>query len=359
MASSPLQKETIDIHIELTLQWLSKSISATNGKGSAGYYHIWKGWSEGYPETTGYLIESLFDAYHLTKLEALKLTAINCANWLCTLQLPSGAFPGGVGGKLPPLIFDTGMVLFGLRRAWEETLDSRYLDALNRAMIWLETQMDKDGVWRNHAYVQGFVPSYYTMVVWAMLKANNHLNIGGLNEMLTLTLDNISGKMTTDVAIQDWGFRPIESAFTHTIAYTLQGMLEAGWLLKKKDDVVQVRNIAEKILTIRQEKGKLAGSYDVQWRGDYSFGCLTGQAQLSVLYFRLFQLFKEDEFLNEAQFLLWQMMRFQCTTKIEGWLGGIPGSAPIWGKYQRFRFPNWGAKFFLDALLESRQYAQI
>jgi hypothetical protein len=31
--------------------------------------------------------------------------------------------------------------------------------------------------------------------------------------------------------------------------------------------------------------------------------------------------------------------------------GSIAGSAPIWGAYSRFEFPNWAAKFFADALM--------
>ncbi len=31
--------------------------------------------------------------------------------------------------------------------------------------------------------------------------------------------------------------------------------------------------------------------------------------------------------------------------------GAIAGSAPIWGGYSRFEFPNWAAKFFADALI--------
>ena len=33
--------------------------------------------------------------------------------------------------------------------------------------------------------------------------------------------------------------------------------------------------------------------------------------------------------------------------------GGIKGSHPIWGGYDPFRYPNWAAKFFVDALLAS------
>jgi hypothetical protein len=31
--------------------------------------------------------------------------------------------------------------------------------------------------------------------------------------------------------------------------------------------------------------------------------------------------------------------------------GAIAGSAPIWGRYSMFEYPNWAAKFFADALM--------
>jgi hypothetical protein len=39
--------------------------------------------------------------------------------------------------------------------------------------------------------------------------------------------------------------------------------------------------------------------------------------------------------------------------------GGIAGSAPIWGAYSRFEFPNWAAKFFADALMMARTRSPI
>jgi len=31
--------------------------------------------------------------------------------------------------------------------------------------------------------------------------------------------------------------------------------------------------------------------------------------------------------------------------------GAIKGSQPIWGRYAPFSFPNWPAKFFVDAMV--------
>jgi hypothetical protein len=32
-------------------------------------------------------------------------------------------------------------------------------------------------------------------------------------------------------------------------------------------------------------------------------------------------------------------------------LGALPGSYPVWGRYEPFGFPNWATKFFADSLL--------
>lgn len=35
--------------------------------------------------------------------------------------------------------------------------------------------------------------------------------------------------------------------------------------------------------------------------------------------------------------------------------GGILGSYPIYGSYMTYRYPNWAAKYFIDALLLESQ----
>lgn len=348
---SPLDLTLLELHATHSAKWLVSSMEATGNQGSAAYFHIFKGWSEAYPETTGYLIETLFNAALQLDLPHLKTLAIHCADWLCDIQLPSGAFPGGVGGTLQPIVFDTGMIVFGLNRTWRETGHKKYCQALENAVAWLEDQMEEDGAWLRYAFVQGHVPAYHSMVVWAMLEANKTLKNEALQKKLKIALGFIMQKATPELSFRDWNFRPGEPAFTHTIAYVLQGLLEAGLLLKNQQAIAQVKAVARKLISLRKENSKLAGSYDEHWRGNFRFGCLVGQAQLSLLFFRLYELSSEPEFLREAQLLLWQLLRFQSPIKLYGWFGGLPGSSPIWGKYQPWRFPNWSVKYFLDACL--------
>ena len=98
------------------LTWLRRSIEVTGGQGSS---HSWSplfGWQKAYPETTGYLIETLLDYAELKQDDSLRELSLQCANWLVSTQLPSGAFPGLLAGSKEPSVFNTAMILFGLAR---------------------------------------------------------------------------------------------------------------------------------------------------------------------------------------------------------------------------------------------------
>jgi hypothetical protein len=43
-----------------------------------------------------------------------------------------------------------------------------------------------------------------------------------------------------------------------------------------------------------------------------------------------------------------QQRRIRLSVNVRG---ALPGSYPIWGKYEPFAFPNWATKFFADALM--------
>ena len=48
-------------------QWLLKSFEVTGDGGSSAYYALGSGWQSSYPETTGYLIPTLYDYYDRTQ----------------------------------------------------------------------------------------------------------------------------------------------------------------------------------------------------------------------------------------------------------------------------------------------------
>jgi hypothetical protein len=79
---------------------------------------------------------------------------------------------------------------------------------------------------------------------------------------------------------------------------------------------------------------------------------------MALVWFRLFDLTGDDKYRRGALAAVEFVKQKQnLTSSNPGIRGGIPGSAPIWGPYERFKYPNWAVKFFIDALLVKRRYA--
>lgn len=351
------------LRTDAALAWLRRSIEATGGQGSS---HSWSplfGWAKAYPETTGYLIETLLDYATIKKDESLRKLAFQCANWLVSIQLPDGAFPGLLAGNKIPSVFNTAQILFGLAKV-AATPPHPFVpapppdtikEALSRALTWLTSVLEPDYSWRKYAYVADFTPSYYTRAVWGVLKANEVLQQPDIQEAMRNALHFYAERFLPNGAVRDWGFWPEKPAFTHTIAYTLEGFLESAILLDEKEILVKEILAGEQLLAVRQKAGgHTAGRYDEHWRGDYSFLCVTGNCQLSIFYHRLWEITGEEKFREAARSFLAEIIGFQKLGSNTNTHDALPGSAPMWGPYLRFRYPNWGVKFFLDAMATLR-----
>jgi hypothetical protein len=79
---------------------------------------------------------------------------------------------------------------------------------------------------------------------------------------------------------------------------------------------------------------------------------LTGVAQMSLTWTRLAQVTGDEALRRNARAALAYLKTTQRLDDEDPAIrGGIAGSAPIWGDYSRFEYPNWAAKFFADALM--------
>jgi len=335
------------------IEWLLRSIDVTTDGGSAAYYsrifQPLKGWQLAYPETTGYIIVTLLDYHHIYPERKLKEYALSCADWICTLQLDNGALPGSVGITNTPSVFNTGQMLFGLIAAYEITKKESYFITIKRATQWLIDTLEGDGSWQLGAYVPGWVPSYYTRVVWAVLWANHHLKDPDIKEKMRTALSFYQQKIQKNLAVKDWAFQAGKKAFTHTIAYTIRGFLEAAIILEDTDLEQQAFQLGEKIMRLREFRGRMAGAYDKNWNGDFSFTCVTGNAQLSIILSKMYQRSGDMRYLNTSLKIFDDIVDKQVLSHRKNLNGAIPGSVPFHGKYLYFRYPNWAAKFYLDA----------
>jgi len=158
-------------HMRATGEWIYAAHAAHNNTGVACQYGLLSGWGPPYPETTGYTIPTLFDHFHLTGQAESYQRALQMADWLLTLQHSNGAFPAGVidesSDPQPLSVFNTGQVVLGLIRAWEEAGEIRFADAARRATTWLLSVQDDDGAWRLYTY-KNRLHVYKTRVAWAL-----------------------------------------------------------------------------------------------------------------------------------------------------------------------------------------------
>ena len=348
LSEKEFQKRT-----EAGLKWLRRSIDVTNTPGSSAFYsRVFKpfsGWELAYPETTGYIINTFWDYAERHPQLELDRYAVRASNWICGLQLDNGALPGGFVNSKVSSVFNTGQMILGLTATFERTQDSKYLNTVDRAVSWLISILELDGSWKQGAYVKGWVPTYYTRVVWAVLWANKYLKDRKTDDVMRKALAYYSKKMTKKKSIRDWAFKENQKAFTHTIAYTIRGFLESAIILDDQTLMDLSIQLVEKIMRLRELNGKMAGRYDEDWKGDYSFTCLTGNAQLSIILTKMYQQKKDIRYLNTSLKIFGDIVYKQKLIGSKNVYGALAGSSPLWGRYLIFRYPNWATKFYLDA----------
>lgn len=331
------------------------------GGGSAAFYSwfydLRGGWGPPYPETTGYIIPTLLNyarRYH--DVEA-RNTALKAADWLVGLQHEKGWLPGGLwkGRRhARPSVFNTGQMMLGLLAAYDETRDEKYLDCAVRASRWLCSIFDhKQRVWLQGAYIDGFVPAYYSRVAWPLLEVWRLTETTEFREVADSSLATIASWRRPNGVIANWGFKNGAPAFTHTIAYTVRGFWEAGRVLGA--DGSQYRRLATETADLFRRrfelKGALAGAYTDELEGHYWYSCLTGDAQFAIIWSKIAASCEDARFLSASLKILNKVALAQGRLPLSPTRGAIPGSRPFYGRYLFLRYPNWATKFFLDALI--------
>lgn len=350
-------EERYRYHLRLAMGWIETSIRPDGG--SAAHLAISGQWSKAYPETSGYIINTLLEYAAVSRDTRWVALAEQLGDWLLGIQMENGAWAAGVhpSSNPEPSVFNTGQIIQGLAGLYRECGDNRYLDSLARAAQWLAAEERGKGSWESGNYRGEFNPTYYTRVSWPMLEAWSLTDEPLIRDAAVRVLERLKGRVNEDGSFRDWGFASGQGAFTHTIAYTLRGFLESGRALGRDDEFLDaIAPTVERLYRISEIRhGRLPGFYDVGWRGSRSFVCLTGNAQIALVLLRFEAARPDLRLVNAATKLIDFVCERQVTAALRGkrFKGAIAGSSPIWGPYLRLRYPNWAAKFFADSLMLS------
>lgn len=358
----PAQRVKPRRHLDETIRWLFRAHDATGRQGVSRSFSLLPhrrysctGWLPAYPETTGYIIPTLYEAASILDLPEAAERAEQMAHWETEVQLPDGAVQGGTVQDPPnPAVFNTGQALFGWVRALRETGEPGFQRAAEKATAFLIEAQDTDGAWRRGAsrFVRKSERVYNARTGWALCMygkmAGDSKALDAARRAARFAVANqLPNGWYAENCLND-----SERPLTHTIAYAAQGVLEIGLLLGEESFVDSARRTARGVLSALRADGLLPGRLDRSFRPAVSWSCLTGAAQMVLIWDRLAAL-DEDPILQEAadralEKVLWCQ---NVTSASPGIRGGVAGSYPVWGDYGRYEFLNWAAKFLVDALL--------
>lgn len=350
--------------LRAAIDWICRAQDVANDGGVPRSYSLVynmhfrrSGWMGSYPETTGYIIPTLFDYARRTGRTDLVQRAVRMADWECDVQLPNGAVKGGtVDEPATPAVFNTGQVLFGWVRAYQETGNERYLTAARRAGDFLLSAQDADGAWRKS--LSGFTSSamssytYNTRSAWGLLQL---AEVSGHAAYRDAAVRNVEFALTQQVP-SGWFksnclYDPVRPLL-HTIAYAMRGVLEIGIAIDEPRYIRAVQTGADALLGALRPDGSLAGRYTEQWQAAVEWSCLTGNSQMGTVWARLYHATGDRKYVDG----LARVNRYNQSVQ---WMhtgnpdldGAISGAFPFHGRYGRFEVLNWAAKFFADALM--------
>lgn len=355
----PPEDPGINLIVKEGISWLCRAQdnSAFKDGGVARYFSLLSGWSSSYPETTGYIIPTLFDYGKKTNDSAILARAERMLDWLLAIQLEDGGFQGGLIDSQPvvPVTFNTGSVLLGLVSGAEE-LGGKYHRAMCKAADWLVETQDKDGCWRKFPspFAQAGEKAYDAHVAWALFEAERIEPERGYATAGLANVDWAAGLQQENGWFQKCCLSDAARPTTHTIGCALRGILEAYAFTKETKYLQLSRKTADGLLNaVNLEDGFLPGRIDSAWQGTVPWACCTGSVQIAHCLLMLHQVTGEKSY-RDAGFAINRFVR--RTIRINGpeeMRGAVKGSFPVNGEYGPYRFIN--PKFCIDAnLLEQK-----
>ena len=342
--------------VSLCVAWLKRcqDQSRPPDGGAARHFSLITGWSESYPETSGYIVPSLLAACRWTGDNDLRERAHNMLSWLVSIQFPEGGFQGGTITAEPrvPVTFNTGQILIGLASGAKE-FGQPFLDAANTAADWLVDSIDPDGCWRRFPtpFASAGEKAYETHVSWGLLVA---AEASGRREFLETAVKNVDWALTKQRAngwLADCCLEMPDRPLTHTLAYALRGIIETYRSTREVRFLEAAEKFANGAMQSIEANGRLAGRLDREWRPAVDYACLTGSVQFASCFFILHHLTANAAYQQAARKLNSFVRRTLIASGSPDQVGGVRGSFPIDGAYGSYEFLNWGAKFCVDSNL--------
>jgi rhamnogalacturonyl hydrolase YesR len=337
------------------VNWLLMAQDSTPDAGM-GSYHLVNKWSASYPETTGYIIPTLLQYASAVNDKNIAAAVINAADWLLSIQKPSGGWQGGrVNEDRAEVVFNTAQIIRGMLAVFNHNGDEKYLNAAIKAGDWLCSIQDPAGTWTQNA-LMGRARVYDSYVDCPLLLLHKQTAVEKYKVHAIKNLDWIIGKKQKDNAwFEDCDntIKRNNKPILHTIAYTIDGLLDCGVYLDERKYIEAAKKAADVLKEKFEQDGYLNGRYNEAWEGSEHM-ILTGCAQMSIIWLKIAHYSGNNEYAETARKMNTLLINLQDRKfkKVNAnTLGALNGSYPLWGRYEPFAYPNWATKYLADALM--------
>lgn len=343
-------------HLAAAAGWLMRSVDACGGEASSKGYRFLKGWMPPYPETTGYIIPTLLALSDRLGDVRYADAAVRMGRWLTGVQRPDGGFAGyELGLQDDPDVFDTGMILLGFNALLRRGGDDRIAAAARKASDFLRGALDDDGAFARHVS-HGMLHTYNVRSAWALVAYGRIAGDAGAEAAGLANADWAIAQQQANGFFTRNAFKPGGNANTHGTAYVLRGLFQIHQLTGRHDILRAVTTAADQIASVYEREGWLAAELGPEWDFRSRHICLTGCAQIAIVFLRLAAATGNERYVPLAERLIAQVAATQTLRGTRRHSGAIAGSYPIQGAYAPLQYPNWATKFFADALLERERW---
>jgi len=347
-------------HLDACMRWLKRMLDHSQDDGVPAIYDaLKKKWYSSYPETTGYIIPSFLAYGRLTGDSFYLSAARKMGDWQVRIQLPDGGAGEPLGEYAAhPRVFNTGQVMLGWLALYKETQDEKYLQGLRKAADFLVSNLEPDGAWVKNTFQGSKV--YHSRVAWVLLELYTMTGRREYQEAAEKAVNWCMSQARPNGWFASNGFRE-RYASTHLIAYAYVGLMKIYGLHNADLPYERIEHIlttaASRLAEIYRKKEIPLGfrdGYDGNWKGHGNFSCLTGNVQIAYFLKEWGHRTGEESLIATSDAIVADSKRRQVLnqTDDENLSGGLFGCHPVNGAYAPYQMPNWGVKFFADALLQ-------
>ena len=356
--------------LKAAVDWLIYAKKFNNDNGvSVGYFPCQtmydSPWFPSYPETTGYIIQSLIEYAENYDNQVILEHALSMAKWESEVQMLSGAVQGGPlcePDKQTAAIFNTGMVLQGYTAAIRAGASEDILKAAYSAADFLVNDIGEDGNFQTHGefVTSDKIKTYNCLCSWALYRFGEDTNKSVYKNAAIQTIEAAIGQQKDNGWFANNCLTRSSAPLTHTSGYTLQGILEVGLLSGREDFIAAAIKGVSPFIERVEENGYLHGRFYSNWEPACFSSCLTGSAQIAIVCYRLFENTNEHKYKDCADKLVNCLKSMQKINSSNPAINGaLAGSFPISGPYMTMGYPNWATKYFLDSLMLQSKFAGV